>query len=224
LKQAVARAAKRLAYWASAGLLALCVKLVFRANTMGRDNIPPKGVIIVARHQSFWDIPLVATALGWRRQLTFVARKTLYNEHFWLRPHLNMFAIQVDRDRFSTSDFKNVMRAVNADQPVVVFPEGAIRRTGQVYPGVIRFAERSMREILPVRFEARKGRYPPSYPLGFPALTLVIGSPFTIRDLEFDLSGDETKDERYEKLALGLLARIDDAEAGVAAPARKQEH
>jgi 1-acyl-sn-glycerol-3-phosphate acyltransferase len=124
-----------------------------------------------------------------------------------------MFSIPVSRENFSASDFKNVVRAIEAEQRVVVFPEGSIQRTGQVFPGVIRFAERSNQVILPIRFEVRRGQYPPNYPFGFPALTLVIGKPFTIRDLEFDLTGDETKDERYEKLSQWLLTRIDSAAA-----------
>jgi 1-acyl-sn-glycerol-3-phosphate acyltransferase len=103
------------------------------------------------------------------------------------------------------------MRAIEADKPVVVFPEGSIQQTGQVFPGVIRFAERSNQVILPIRIEVRRGQYPPNYPFGFPALTLIIGKPFTIRDLEFDLTGDEEKDERYEKLSQWLLGRIDSA-------------
>lgn len=208
MKQAVAKLAKLGIYQACALILTGVVKVLFRTRFAGRENIPPHGAIVVSRHRSFWDVPLAVAALHWCRCVTFVARKTLMQEHFWLKPFIAAYAIPVDREHFRMSDFKNVMQAINTNQLVAIFPEGTIKQTGEVFPGVIRFAERSGREILPVRLKVRVGHYPPKYPFGFPALTVMIGKPFTLRDLEFDLTGEETREQRYQRLSQLLIQRI----------------
>lgn len=213
MKRAVVEIAKQLAYWFCALVLTGVVKILFRVQFVGRENIPLHGAIVIARHASYWDIPLAAAALHWFRRLTFVARRTLKDDNFLLKPFIAGFAIPVDRDKFRMSDFKKVMEAIEQNKLVMIFPEGTIRHTGQVFPGVLRFAERSGREFLPVRFKVRSGQYPPRYPFGFPALTMIVGRPFSLRDLEFDLTGNETKTERYDRLSNLLMERIDGVEA-----------
>lgn len=213
MKRAVVEIARQWAYRFCALLLTGVVKVLFRAQFIGRENIPLHGAIVVARHASYWDIPLVAAVLHWFRRLTFVARRTLKDDNFLLKPFLVAFAIPVDRDKFRMSDFKKVIEAIEQDRLVLIFPEGTIRHTGRVFPGALRFAERSGREFLPVRFKVRSGQYPPNYPFGFPALTVIIGRPFSLRDLEFDLTGNETKEERYSRLSGLLMERVDGVEA-----------
>jgi len=204
----VVKLAKLGIYRVCALALTGAVKVLFRARFTGRENIPPHGAIMVSRHKSFWDVPLAIAALHWCRCVTFVARETLMEDHFWLKPFIAAYAIPVDRENFRMSDYKNVMKAINANQFVAIFPEGTIRQTGEVFPGVIRFAERSGREILPLQLKVRSGQYPPKYPFGFPALTVAIEKPFTLRDLEFDLTGEETREQRYQRLSQLLIERV----------------
>lgn len=204
--------AKQWFYWFTVWVLSALVKVLFRARFAGRENIPVQGAIVVARHTSYWDVPLTAVALQWHRRVTFVARRTLQQEHRLLRPFIRAYAVSVDREHFHASDFKNVLRAIRENHLVAIFPEGTIQQTGQVYPGVIRFAELTGRQYLPVRFLARRGQYPPPTFLGLPALTVVVGRPFTLKDLEFDLRGDEVKEERVQRLAELLMRRVDTAE------------
>lgn len=212
LSRALAGVAKQWVYWLVVLLLSALVKVLFRARFAGRENIPVQGAIVVARHTSYWDVPLTAVALQWRRRTTFVARHTLQQEYRLLKPFIRAYAIPVDREHFHASDFKNVLRAIRENPLVAIFPEGTIKQTGQVYPGVIRFAELTGRQYLPVRFLARRGQYPPPTFLRLPALTVVVGRPFTLKDLEFDLRGDEAKEERAQRLAQLLMQRIDEAE------------
>lgn len=205
------RAVKQWFYGFAVLALTVLVKVLFRARFSGRENIPEQGAIVIARHSSYWDVPLTAVALQWHRRITFVARRTLQNELPLLKPLLRAYAISVDRERFHASDFKSIIRAIRENRLVAIFPEGTIRQTGHVYPGVIRFAELTGRQFLPVCFRARRGQYPPPSFLRIPALTVVVGRPFTLRDLEFDLRGDETGDERVQRLAQLLMQRTDAA-------------
>ncbi len=183
--------------------------LLFRLRVRGRENLPRQGgFLLVGRHRSYWDIPLVATALGVRYRIHFVARHTLLQENQFLAFFVRLFAITIDRENFRLEDFRKVIQALRAQKIVGIFPEGTTQNPQRVHPGVIRFAERTGSEIVPVRLAAR-GPYPPQYPFRWPQITAHIGAPFSLRDLEFDLDDTEERHERYQKMADLLMERVD---------------
>lgn len=189
-------------------LLGLLLTLLFRLRVEGRENIPSgKGVLLVARHRSYWDVPLLLAALGGRHRIHFLARHTLLRNVF-LYPFVKYFALPINREHFGREDFRRVVRALEREQIVGIFPEGTTLPTDQVRLGVIKFAERSGRPFLPVRLDAQ-GPYPPKYPFGFPRVRALIGKPFSLQELEAELTGTESRRQRYEKLARRLMERID---------------
>lgn len=189
-------------------LVGIAVRILFRFRVRGRENIPQGGFLVVARHRSYWDIPLVAIALGGRHRIHFVARKTLLNENKFLAFFVRLFAITIDRERFQVDDMRKVLEAIKSGKIVGIFPEGTTQRPQRAHPGVIRFAERTNSEFVAVRLEAR-GPYPPKYPFRWPQITAHISAPFSLRDLEFDLGEISGRHERYQKLADLLMERID---------------
>ncbi|MFQ5796835.1 MAG: lysophospholipid acyltransferase family protein [Candidatus Bipolaricaulia bacterium] len=201
---------KDLFYRFGSGVLFIVTKVLFRWRVQGREYIPKdRGYLVIARHRSYWDIPLVVVALGWRYRIHFVARRKLMKVPV-LAPLVKAYTIPIDRDNFGLSDFKCILKVINADKIVGIFPEGTIKKIASPRVGVVRFAERARKEILPVNIVA-DGLYPPVYPFRFPKVRLFIGRPFGIRDLEFDLSGDEGRDERYHRLSQVMMARLDRA-------------
>lgn len=190
-------------------LVGIAVRLLFRFRVRGREYLPAQGgFLVVARHRSYWDIPLVAIALGGQRRIHFVARKTLLEENKFLALLVRLFAIPIDREHFRVEDWRKVLEALQSGKIVGIFPEGTTQKPQRAHPGVIRFAERTGSEFVAVRFEAR-GPYPPKYPFRWPQITAYISTPFSLRDLEFDLTGTESRRERYQKLADLLMERID---------------
>lgn len=199
---------KDLIYRAGTWLLTLLLKVLFRLRVIGRENVPQgRGFLLVARHRSYWDVPLLVAALGGHNRIHFLARHTLLRNPFFF-PFVKAFAITIDRERFGREDFRVVLKAIEDDKIVGIFPEGTTLPTSQIRTGVIRFAERTQKEFLPVRLAA-EGPYPPRYPFGFPRMTAWIGRPFTLSELEEDLAGGETRRERYERLGRALMERID---------------
>jgi len=199
---------KDLIYRAGTWLLTLFLKGLFRLEVRGRENVPSgRGVLLVARHRSYWDIPLLIAALGGRNRIYFVARHTLLKNPFFF-PFVKGFAIPINRERFRLEDFRKVLRAIEEDKIVGIFPEGTTLPTAQIRTGVIRFAERTRKLFLPVRLEAQ-GPYPPRYPFRFPRIRAWIGRPFALAELERDLKGTESRSERYERLGKLLMERID---------------
>jgi len=200
---------KDLIYRAGTWVLTLVLRILFRLQVVGRENVPEgRGALLVARHRSYWDIPLLIGALGGRHRIFFVARHTLLRNPFF-HPFVSGFAIPVNRENFGRADYRKVLSALEAERIVGIFPEGTTHPTDQIRMGTIRFAEHTGQEFLPVRLEA-EGSYPPRYPFGFPRITAWIGRPFALLDLERDpTAGGRTRRERYEELGRRLMDRID---------------
>ncbi len=207
-----AEAIKGFFYWLLAPVLGVVVRALFRLRVRGLENLPQHGgFLLVARHRSYWDIPLLITVLGHRRRIYFVARKTLLDENPFLAFWVRHYAIPINREHFQVEDLRKVLEAIRSGKIVGIFPEGTTQNPQRAHPGVIRFAERTGSEFVAVRFEAR-GPYPPKYPFRWPQITAYISTPFSLRDLEFDLTGTESRHERYQKLADLLMERIDRVE------------
>ncbi|MBI1729852.1 1-acyl-sn-glycerol-3-phosphate acyltransferase [Candidatus Acetothermia bacterium] len=200
--------------------LTLFLKIAFRFRVIGRENMPKeKGVLLIARHRSYWDIPLMISALGGRNRIHFIARKSLLKNLFF-HIFVKHYSIAIDRDNFSKDNFRKVIEGMRQNRIVAIFPEGTTLQTDQVRVGVIRFAEKTKHDFLPIRLEC-VGPYPPKYPFGFPKVTAYIGKPFSLQDLEERLIGEVSRKERYDQLAEALMEELD--ETGRPKPARKKE-
>jgi 1-acyl-sn-glycerol-3-phosphate acyltransferase len=201
---------KEIIYRVCIPVLALSLKALFRLEIRGRENIPQgQGALLVARHRSYWDIPILLAALGACHRIYFIARHTLLKNPFF-HPFVKHYAIPVNREHFGIEDFRKIVRVIEEDKIVGIFPEGTTHPTDEVRVGVVRFAERSGKPFLPVHLEP-VGPYPPDYPFGFPRVRVWIGKPISLAELqrEAGLTGREYRTERYEKLARALMARID---------------
>ena len=186
----------RLKAWYRGGLYALIVillqllaKVLFRLRVTGRDMFDRRtGYIIVARHRSYWDVPLLVVAFGIRNRIQFIARKGLLKNPVF-KPLIKLYGTAIDRDHFSRADFRRAVTAVRRERLVGIFPEGTTKGNVDAKAGAIHFARLSGKQILPVNIRAN-GLYPPRYPFGFPRVTVSIGRPVSIADLEADVRAD----------------------------------
>ncbi len=206
----LSESAKATFYFGCVTLLRLVFRLLFRLRVYGRRNIPKDGAILIARHQSYWDIPLLAVAVGGRQQIRFVARKTLMRNPL-LALLIRLYAIPIDRESFRLSDYRRVLAAIEAKELVGIFPEGTTKGAKAPKIGVARFAERTGQKLLPVRLLA-SGPYPPRYPFGFPKIEVRFGRPFRLEELAGALPPGLGREERYRRLSLMLMERIDRVE------------
>ncbi|MFQ6090117.1 MAG: lysophospholipid acyltransferase family protein [Candidatus Bipolaricaulia bacterium] len=202
---------KDIVYFVVVELLRLIAKVLFRLRVRERGNIPEDGAILIARHRSYWDVPLLAVAVGGRRRVHFVARRSLLKENPLIGLFVRWYAIPIDRDNFRRSDYRNVLAAISSRKLVGIFPEGTTREVDLPRIGVARFAERTGQKILPVNIVPH-GPYPPRYPFHFPRVEIRIGQPFQIDELSRELPPGLGRSERYERLSLMLMERIDRVE------------
>ncbi|HBR10222.1 1-acyl-sn-glycerol-3-phosphate acyltransferase [Candidatus Bipolaricaulota bacterium] len=194
--QHVKELCKTILYFVSICILWVVTKILFRLRVKGREKTEKeKGYIIVARHRSYWDIPLLALALGGRRKIHFISQIKMLKNPF-LYPFIKLYSTIIDRDNFKREDFRKIIEALKRNKLIAIFPEGTTRVKKRAKTGVVRFAEISGKEILPINIQA-KGPYPPRCLFRLPRISVSIGNPFFIDELK----GQESLSLRREQIA-----------------------
>lgn len=117
----------------------------------GWAHVPAEGpLLVLANHQSMFDPVLVGLAT--RRYLSYLARKSLF-EQVLLAPLIrSLNAIPIDRG-LGKDGIQAVLNALGQGQAVLVFPEGERTHEGAVQalkPGVSLLIKRVSCPILPV--------------------------------------------------------------------------
>ncbi|MGD9385551.1 MAG: AMP-binding protein, partial [Thioalkalispiraceae bacterium] len=174
--------------------LKFLLRLFYRVEISGIEHFEAAGkrMMIVANHTSFLDGLLLACFLP--EKLSF-AINTHIAEKWYARlitPVVNLFAM----DPTNPLSLKSLIRYVQGDQRVVIFPEGRITVTGalmKIYNGPGLVADRSGAMVLPVRIEG--AQYTPFSRLRgrvrlrwFPKITIKVLPPRRIQAPE-DVKG-----------------------------------
>jgi glycerol-3-phosphate dehydrogenase (NAD(P)+) len=142
----------RAVYWVVRAVVQPAMRIWFRLERHGRENVPRSGpVILAANHRSFLDPFVVGVCL--RRPVYFVAKQELFEKRWqgWLLNALGAFPIrrgESDEEAVATS--KEILARGDA---VVIFPEGTRIRTGslgQPKRGVGRLALETGAPVVPV--------------------------------------------------------------------------
>jgi 1-acyl-sn-glycerol-3-phosphate acyltransferase len=132
-------------------VLSLC-KVLFRVRVIGREHVPRKGVYIVApSHRSILDTPF--TAYITRRRIRFMAKKELFSTSIGRVAFRMLGAISVDRGATDRAALRACQEALEAGEPVCVFPEGTRNAgpiLGQLHDGVAYLALKLGVPIVPV--------------------------------------------------------------------------
>ena len=191
--------------------LSVLLKILFRLRVCGRENVKRDGTYIaVARHRSYWDIPMMLAALGARNRIHFIARRELMKKNPIVQVAMRMYTTIIDRESFTKADFRRMLEAFKRERLIGLFPEGTTRRRVDAKAGAIHFATLTNKEFLPVNIRPR-GAYPPKHPFRYPRVTVSIGTPFSVNDLDTENSAEEARSERYRRMSVRLMERVDTA-------------
>ena len=158
-------------------------KVVYKVEVRGLENYEKAGkrAVIVGNHVSLLDPPLLAAFLPGRPMF---AVNSFVANWIWVKPFLKL----VDAfplDPTNPFSLKGLIRKVEEDKHVVIFPEGRLTETGalmKVYDGPGMIADKADAVILPVRldgvqhtpFARLKGKVPLK---SFPKITITILEP-----------------------------------------------
>ncbi len=154
------RYAKRLFEWAKAVSDAAKMSLEVR----GRANVPlDEAFVVMANHQSFYDIPAVILAVP--GPMTFVAKAELFRVPVFGRAMETAGIVRVDRkDRAqSVASLHSAVRQIQNGRHIYIAPEGTRSASGQLGPfksGGFRMALEAGARILPVAIDGTRNVLP----------------------------------------------------------------
>ena len=137
--------------WIVRGAIYIWLKIYYRADIKGLENIPKDGALIFCgNHRSYLDPPLiVATA---KRDMKFLAKEELYKNKFLAFLGWAFEAIPVKRDEKDVAAIKESLKVLKRGDCIALFPEGTrngLKKGEKVKDGVAFFAVRSGAKVVP---------------------------------------------------------------------------
>ena len=145
------KAFKEVIKWIVRGAIYIWLKIYYRAEIIGLENVPKEGpLIFCGNHRSYLDPPLlVATA---KRDMKILAKEELYKNKFLAFLGWAFEAIPVKRDEKDISAIKTSLKDLKEGKCIALFPEGTrngLEKGEKVKDGVAFFALRSGAKIVP---------------------------------------------------------------------------
>ena len=190
-------------YYIVRAFLWLLLKVFWRMEIIGIENIPESGGLIIAsNHVSYLD-PAVLAASS-KRKIYFITKKEVFKNGFVSFILKNLNAVSVDRENADILAFKKAINILREEKVLGIFPEGKRSSNGDLQElklGAIRIAMKTGVPILPVGIIGTHKIYPRGikFPILFKHKIIVkYGAPQYLNQLK-------SRDKIYQKEELNLL-------------------
>ena len=171
-----------LLYRLGRGTARVCFSNLGRMEVTGGENVPPYGpLIVVSNHLSFIDPPLLAASMA--RPLYFIAKKELFRDPISSYALKKFHVSPFDRSGFRADAVRILLRLLEQDKAVVVFPEGhrsPDHTMKEGFLGVVYLALKSQAPILPVGITGTEKIPGWRMPIPLCRLRANIGQAFTL--------------------------------------------
>lgn len=192
-------------YYIAKAIVWLLLKIFWRMEVIGTENVPERGgVIIASNHVSYLD-PLVLGA-STKRKINFIAKKEVFNNIFSSIFLKSLNAFPVDRKKIDMPAFKKTISILEVGGILGIFPEGTRSINGELQElklGVVKIAMKAGVPIIPVGIIGTHKIYPHGkrFPVLFKnKITVYFGAP-----QYFDKHN--IKDKKYQKEALNVISQ-----------------
>ena len=132
-------------------LISLFFRLFFRITIEGTENIPEENIILVANHYKIWDPLIIVLAI--KRELSFMAKKELFENKFFAKILKEVNAFPVDREKADLTAIRNSVQIIKSGKNLLIFPEGTRvkeHRRSAMKEGVALIAGLSGSNIFPI--------------------------------------------------------------------------
>ncbi len=174
-------------------------KLIFWTRIKGKKNLVKGGAVLICNHQSYFDIPVLATSIF--RYQAFMAKKELFEKPVLGKILKGVGSISVNREKIELSSIKNSLTALKKEKYLTIFPQGTRIYKGKMENlknGGILLSVKSKKPIIPIWIEKR--------PRPFVLNKMIIGKP--IYPQTFELLGEELN-ESIEKEVLAFYKELE---------------
>lgn len=138
------------------GLIGAFLRTACRLQVRGREHMPKQGpVLLVGNHQSYLDIPAVASAVATAtgRHVCFIARESLARSKFLAFVMRESGAVLIKRGAPDRAALEEAIAHLELGDAVCIFPEGTRSPDGSVgefQRGALLVARRTGCPIVPV--------------------------------------------------------------------------
>jgi 1-acyl-sn-glycerol-3-phosphate acyltransferase len=143
----------RVSYFISRVVYGIILKLFFKFEVIGRENIPRRGpYILAANHVSYADPVIIGVACP-APHVSFIAKRELVDKPFlgaWCRA---VGCIFIERYSGSSAPLKKTLKRLKEGGVIGMFPEGRRSRDGNLQkaePGVGVITARSKAPVIPM--------------------------------------------------------------------------
>ena len=147
----IKKSVKEVIKWIVRGAIYIWLKIYYRADIRGLENIPKEGALIFCgNHRSYLDPPLIVVTA--KRDMKFLAKEELYKNKFLAFLGWAFEAIPVKRDEKDISAIKTSLKDLKEGKCIALFPEGTrngLEKGEKVKDGVAFFAVRSGAKVVP---------------------------------------------------------------------------
>ncbi|NDG49582.1 MAG: hypothetical protein EBY30_11205 [Rhodospirillales bacterium] len=116
--------------WWIAWPASVLARLLYRVSSRGAERIPDGGALLLANHISYADV--FALQMACPRPIRFVGHEGLMREHWFFRLVFKLTGTIPVSPANALETMRRVAAALKAGELVLLFPEGAISRTGQL--------------------------------------------------------------------------------------------
>lgn len=175
-------------------VLTLPTLLIYRVKTVGKENVPRRGALVLAPNH-FSQLDHFFAGVWLRRKVRFMAKSQLFGPPVltFVFKHGGVFPVR--RGHRDEEAFKTAYELIDQGEMLLVYAEGGRQRSGELgepKPGIGRIALESGVPIVPVAIfgsaEARRWKR-----FRFPRITVEFGQPLT-----FAVEADPSRERQLE--------------------------
>jgi cytidylate kinase len=182
------------------------MRLAFRVESRGGENIPARGpVLLVANHSSVLDPPLVGGVSD--RQLSFLAKAELFEIPLFGELIRRLNARPIRREGSDPGALRAAMRVLEEGRALLIFPEGTRGDEGVIRPaktGAGMLAVLSGAAVVPVFVRGSGRAWPRGRRFPRPAkVTITFG-----RALRFEVERGADRKRQYEIASREMMEAI----------------
>lgn len=147
----IKKSIKEIIKWIVRGAIYIWIRIYYRAEIKGLENIPKDGALIFCgNHRNYLDPPLIVVTA--KRDMKFLAKEELYKNKFLAFLGWAFEAIPVKRDEKDVTAIKQSLKVLKNGECIALFPEGTrngLEKGQKPKDGVAFFAVRSGAKVIP---------------------------------------------------------------------------